>query len=337
MKKRAALIHTGGTFVMEKNLTGRLTPGHSAVSSIKNHLLPRYPDILVDQIELFNIDSSLFTPDYWILLADKIDELYRMYDGFIIIHGTDTLAYTAAALSFMLINLDKPVVITGSQLPLLERRSDAFLNLSSALEVIGDGALKEVSVAFNNKVYRGNRIKKRDVWDFHAFFSPNYPVLIKLGIGLDKKESLFLIPGASVFKTDTRICRDVLLISFYPGLDFSFYITLVKNSKVKGIVIEAYGSGNIPSDNRTLDNLFSEAAKHGIVVVVCSQSPVGKVNLELYEAAEKAGRYGLISGGDMTKEAALVKLMVALGRFQTREEVKDFMLHNIAGEKDKQG
>lgn len=334
--KQAAIIHTGGTFVMERNQTGRLTPGRSAVSSIANHLLPRYPDIHVDQFELFNVDSSLFTPDHWILLADKINELYQMYDGFIIIHGTDTLSYTAAALSFMLINLNKPVVITGSQLPFLERRSDAFLNLSSALEVIGDGALKEVSVAFNNKVYRGNRIKKRDVWDFHAFFSPNYPVLIKLGIGLEKKESLFLTPGDSIFRTDTRLCSDVLLISFYPGLDLSLYLHLVRNSRVKGIIIEAYGSGNIPSDNRALDDLFNEAAKLGVVVVVCSQSPVGKVNLELYEAAEKADRYGLISGGDMTKETALVKLMVTLGRFRTQDEIKAFMLKNIAGEKEGQ-
>ena len=331
--KRAAIIHTGGTFVMEKKPNGGLTPGHSAVGSIENHLLPRYPDINADQFELFNIDSSLITPEHWVLVAVKIKELYSRYDGFIIIHGTDTLAYTSAALSFMLMNLGKPVILTGSQLPFLDRRSDAFSNLSSALGVIGDGDLREVVVVFNNKVYRGNRVKKRDVWDFHAFYSPNFPVLIKLGISLDKKESIFLTPGDRKFEVDERICTQVLLVSIFPGLDFSSYLPLITRGRIKGIVIEAYGSGNLPSDNRGLDTLFQEAEQKGITIVVCSQSPMGGVNLELYEAAEKANRYGLISAGDMTKEAALVKLMIALGRYDKSDEVRNFLLCSIAGEK----
>lgn len=144
---------------METNYKGRLNPGYSAMSYIDTHVIPGYTDITIEQMQLFNIDSSLFTPRHWILLAEKIREIYDVYDGFIIIHGTDTLAFSASALSFMLMNLDKPVIFTGSQLPVFERRSDAFSNLTASLEVALNGELSEVVVVFNNKVYRGNRVK----------------------------------------------------------------------------------------------------------------------------------------------------------------------------------
>ncbi len=319
---------------METNYKGRINPGYSAMSYIDTHVIPGYTDITIEQMQLFNIDSSLFTPRHWILLAEKIREIYDVYDGFIIIHGTDTLAFSASALSFMLMNLDKPVIFTGSQLPVFERRSDAFSNLTASLEVALNGELSEVVVVFNNKVYRGNRVKKRDVWDFHAFYSPNSDILIRLGIELEKHKSLFLRRSGKRFNADTRICSSVLMIPFFPGLDFSFYHPLISGGRVKGILIEAYGSGNIPSDNPGLDELFRTSSEMGIPIVVCSQSPVGSVNLELYEAAEKASFYGLISAGDMTREASLVKLMIALGRYVSLEDIKEFMVSDIAGEKE---
>lgn len=331
--KKIAILHTGGTFVMEQNEKGRLSPGNSARAYIENHIIPGYREISIDQFQLFNIDSSLVTPSHWVLLAEKVKEIYEVYDGFIIIHGTDTLSYSAAALSFMLPGLGKPLLFTGSQLPVFEKRSDAFSNLTAALEIVLHGGLHEVAVVFNNKVYRGNRVKKRDVWDFQAFYSPNYGPLIRLGIDLEKHEDLFLPELRNNFYVDTRLSPDIIQIPFFPGLDFSFYNPVISGGRVRGVVIEAYGSGNIPSDNPGLDELFSHAAQSAIPVVVCSQSPVGGVNLELYEAAEKASFYGLISAGDMTSEASVVKLMIALGRFISLEEIKNFMTADIAGEK----
>lgn len=318
---------------MEKSRGGKLKPGNNAVFSIEDHITPRYPEAAIDQFQLFNIDSSLISPEHWVKLAEMIDELYGDYSGFIVIHGTDTLSYTAAAMSFMLKNLDKPVVLTGSQLPFFDRRSDAYSNLVSSLDVVIDGRIKEVVVVFNNKVYRGNRVKKRDVWDFHAFYSPNMEILAKLGIGIDIRRNSAAGRIAEEFSVDTRICMDVLSVSFFPGLDFSFYLPMISDNRIRGILIEAYGSGNIPSDNPGLDLLFMEASRNDIPIVVCSQSPVGRVDLELYEAAEKALFYGLISAGDMTKEAALVKLMAALGRYDDMSGIKSFMISDISGER----
>ncbi len=318
---------------MEHNAGGRLGPGDTARKYIARHIIPGYSEVAIDQFQLFNVDSSLFTPAHWILLAQRIESLYEIYDGFIIIHGTDTLAYSAAALSFMLEGLDKPVVCTGSQLPVFEKRSDAFSNLNASIEVVLHGGIHEVAVVFNNNVYRGNRIKKRDVWDFHAFYSPNYGLLLRLGIDLEKHESLYLPESPGNFHVDTRLCPDIMHIPFYPGIDFSFYNPALSEGRVRGVVIEAYGSGNIPSNNPGLDELFLHASRETIPVVICSQSPKGGVNLELYEAAEKASFYGLISAGDMTRETTLVKLMIALGRFTDSAHIKSFMAADIAGEK----
>ncbi len=331
--KKIAILHTGGTFVMVPNETGRLRPGNTAMEYIERTVIPGYRDVSVDQFQLFNIDSSLFTPSHWVSLSEKIKDIYEAYDGFIIIHGTDTLSYSAAALSFMLENLRKPVVFTGSQLPFIEKRSDAFSNLNASIEVVLHGGLHEVAVVFNNKVYRGNRVKKRDVWDFHAFYSPNYGLLIRMGIDLIKQEDLFLPESRTPFSIDTRICSDIISIPFFPGLDFSLYLSAITSGRVKGIVIQAYGSGNIPSDNRGLDKLFATASDKEIPMVLCSQSPAGRVNPELYDAAKQAEYYGLIGADDMTVEASVVKLMIALGRFGSLEEIKDFMKRNVSGEK----
>lgn len=331
--KKIAIIHTGGTFAMESNKEGLLKPGDYVFDYIKSSVYPLFEEE-IEQIQLFNIDSSLFRPSHWKMLAEKISEIYDLYDAFVIIHGTDTMSYTAAALSFFFENLDKPVILTGSQLPLKAKRSDALQNLVASIEVAKSSGLNEVCVVFNNSVFRGNRAKKRDAWDFDAFYSPNLPKLIKLGIGMEKKEHLFIHKPSGIFEINTKMNDKVVLIPFFPGLDFSLLFPVVKENKVKGIVIEAYGSGNIPSDNPGLEELFKEAAEKKIPIVVCSQSPMGKVNLHLYEVANKADYYGLISGADMTREATLVKLMVALGRFNDLKKISKFMSLNIAGEKE---
>ena len=330
---RIAILHTGGTFAMESNEQGKLRPGTYAFEYIEKSVYPLFDDE-IEQFQLCNIDSSLFRPSHWKLIADKIAEMYDSFDGFVVVHGTDTMAYTAAALSFFFENLDKPVVLTGSQIPLKDKRSDALQNLVAAIEVALRGNLNEVVVVFHNAVFRGNRVKKRDAWDFDAFYSPNHPKLIKLGIDMGRLDRLFLPKPTGIFALNTALDERVLLVPFFPGFDFSMLLPVIRDEKVKGIVLEAYGSGNIPSDNPGLEELFAEASGHAFPIVVCSQSPAGKVNLHLYEAATKAEFYGLISAADMTREATLVKLMVALGRFGSDlKKIKKFITRSIAGEK----
>jgi len=332
-KKRILIVHTGGTFVMESNEQGQLKPGDYAFDYI-DHTIHALFDAEIVQTRLLNIDSSLFRPIHWVEIAEHINKQYDNFDGFVIIHGTDTMAYTASALSFMLKNLDKPVVMTGSQLPLKNRRSDALMNLVDSIEVALFSELNEVVVLFNHTVFRGNRVKKKDSWDFDAFYSPNYNSIIKLGIGMEKKPHRYLPKKPGVFEIDARLVEEVIIIPFFPGIDFSTFSIMVRKKKVKGIVIEAYGSGNIPSDNPGLEELFKDAAENSVPIAVCSQSPIGKVNLGLYEVASKAEYYGLISAVDMTREATLVKLMIALGRYQSIDKVKKFMMESISGEKE---
>lgn len=330
---KIAILHTGGTFAMESNEQGKLRPGTYAFDYIEKSVYPLFEDH-IEQFQLFNIDSSQFRPAHWKLIAEKIAGMYENYDGFVVVHGTDTMAYTAAALSFFFDNLDKPVVLTGSQIPLKDKRSDALQNLVAAIEVALRGNLSEVVVVFHTAAFRGNRVKKRDAWDFDAFYSPNHPKLIKLGIGLERLERLYLPKPTGIFSVNTALEERVMLVPFFPGFDFSMLLPIVRDEKVKGLVLEAYGSGNIPSDNPGLEELFKEASAHAFPIVVCSQSPAGKVNLHLYEAATKAEFYGLVSAADMTREATLVKLMVAIGRFGSDlKKVKKFMMRSIAGEK----
>ncbi len=332
-KKSVLIIHTGGTFAMESNEDGFLKPGDYAFDYIEK-TIPSFFDAKIIQTKLMNIDSSLFRPSHWIKISEHIYEHYDEFDGFVVIHGTDTMAYTASALSLMLKNLGKPIVMTGSQLPLINRRSDAFINLIESIEVALNSKLNEVALLFNHTVFRGNRVKKKDAWDFDAFYSPNYNPLIKLGIGMDKKAHRYLSKKPGVFEIDTRLDENVVIIPFFPGIDFSTFSIMVRNKKVKGIVIEAYGSGNIPSDNPGLEELFKDAAENQVPIAVCSQSPIGKVNLKLYDVANKADFYGLISAMDMTREATLVKLMIAIGRYRSIKKIKHFMVESIAGEKE---
>ncbi len=334
--KKIAIIHTGGTFVMESNDDGFLTPGNYAFGYIERTVAPLFTNIEICQIPLFNIDSSLFKPFHWIKIAEKIEEIYNDFDAFLIIHGTDTMAYTASALSFFLKNLGKPVILTGSQMPLKAMRSDAMSNLITSLEVARSSVLNEVVIAFNNTVFRGNRSKKKNSWDFNAFYSPNFPPLIKLGIDLEENTSLYLPKADKTIEIATKIDEKVIIIPFFPGLDFSIILPMVREKKVHGIIVEAYGSGNIPSDNPGLLELFEEAADKHIPIVVVSQSPDGKVNLGLYEVASKAAYFGLISAKDMTREAALVKLMTALGRYSKMDEITNYMKRNCAGEKEEE-
>jgi L-asparaginase len=278
----------------------------------------------------FRIDSSSITPEHWQKLAEIVaDELPRV-DGVVISHGTDTLAYTAAALSFMLPGLRKPVVLTGAMRPLSSIRNDASSNLVDAVEVATRG-LPEVVICFGGLVLRGNRARKRSLSDYRAFESPNCASLGEVGASLRLYPERFWSPEGRL-RLITDLDPRVAHLRLSPGVTGSTLKGL-EASEVAGIVLEAFGAGNMPLADGTLVPELHLLREHGLTVVVVSGCEQGAVDLGLYAGGRAARDAGCISGGDMTGEAAVVKLMVALGRFSDPKQVRRFMLRSIAGER----
>ena len=327
--KRLLFIHTGGTLGMTGRRPDALKPG-SFFRTVKE----KVPELLTMarlELELFcNLDSSEMQPELWTGLATLLHQKLPHFDGAVITHGTDTLAYTASALSFLLPKLSKPVVLTGAQRPLGEVRSDARLNLIDAVTSALQGP-KEVTVCFDSHLYRGNRIRKVSVAEYDAFESPNFPVLGVLGVetrfqpGLSRR-------GPSVLKA--QLDPRIFLLKIFPGLDPALPMALLP--KVRGLVLEAHGAGNFPFSEplgRSLLPLFKEAKRRGVPVVVVSQAHRNGVDLKLYESGSAALAQGAISGGDMTPSAAIVKLMHALATQHGPRAVKAYIEREIAGER----
>jgi len=328
-KPRICVIHTGGTFGMS-GLPGPLQPDSYSLN-LSNHI-PEIDDIAdTTVISPFNIDSSQMEPDKWGIIVDVIKDNYDEHNGFVIIHGTDTMSYTAAALSFMLENLGKPVILTGSQLPLAEPRTDARLNLLNSI-LLASQPIPEVSVCFNTYLYRGNRIKKRDIWSYDAFYSPNMEPLAKLGLNV--RLSKTILTRDSILTINPAIDPRVWVIRVVPGFHPT-QLDLMIHENIKGLILEAFGAGNLPVSLSQMHGFLKEATENDIPVVIVSQSPYGTVNLELYEAGRKASTAGVIPGGDMTVECATIKLMIALGRFDNLTDIRNYMLANVAGERSK--
>ena len=302
------LLHTGGTLGMAGGRPAALRP-----SAFFKTLKSRVPELfrLADiELELFcNLDSSEMQPELWTRMAEHLHRRVGDFDGVVVTHGTDTLAYTASALSFMLRGLDRPVVLTGSQRPLNEIRSDARLNLIDAVSAALHGP-PEVSICFDSHLFRGNRARKVKIAEYDAFESPNFPVLGTLGVAANFERGLTPRgPRKLLERLDSR----VFLLKIFPGLDPALPRALLPH--VGGLVLEAYGAGNMPMDaklGRSLQPLFREARERGIPVVVVSQARRNGVDLTLYESGALALAEGAISGGDMTPSAALVKLMQGL-------------------------
>ncbi len=282
------------------------------------------------EFELFsNLDSCEMQPELWTRLATLLHERLDDFDGAVITHGTDTLSDTASALSFMLKNLDKPVVLTGAQRPLGEVRSDARLNLIDAVTAALHGP-KEVTVCFDSHLFRGNRVRKVSIAEYDAFDSPNFPVLGVLGVearfqpGLARKGRRMLWP---------KVVPEVFLLRIFPGLDPALVLPMLPH--LKGLVVEAYGAGNFPVSKalgRSLEPVFSEAQRLKIPVVVVSQAHRNGVDLSLYESGSLARSYGAISGGDLTMSAAVVKLMHGLAHVAPRG-LRAYLERSVAGER----
>ncbi len=337
--KKILLIYTGGTIGMVKDpSTGLLRPLDFS------HLLKQIPELnqfdLIIDTRTFDpvIDSSEVQPALWQKLATVIEEEYPHYDGFVVLHGTDTMAFTASALSFMLRGLSKPVILTGSQLPIGTLRTDGKENLISSLEIAAaagdDGAptVPEVSVYFEYKLFRGNRTTKYSAETFNAFQSPNYPLLAETGVHIrynpaairqyNPLEKLEVRPHL-----DTRI----LFLKVFPGLEDTFVGMICDQPELKGIILETYGSGNAPTRPAFLNHLARFIDRGGIILNI-SQCSAGTVDMEQYETGKKLQETGVTGGKDLTKEAALTKMMQTLALDVPVEEKKIILETPICGE-----
>jgi L-asparaginase len=325
---KVLLLHTGGTLGMAGGRPSALRP-----SAFFRTLKARVPELfeLADiELELFsNLDSSEMQPELWSGMAAHLHRRLPHFDGAVVTHGTDTLAYTASALSFMLRGLPKPVVLTGSQRPLGEIRTDARLNLIDSVLSALNGP-KEVTICFDSHLYRGNRTRKVKVAEYDAFESPNFPVLGTLGVDATFEPGL---RPRGPFRLFERLEPRVFLLKVFPGLDPALPLALLPH--VCGLVVEAYGAGNFPIEpslGRSLSPLFTQARERGIPVVVVSQAYRNGVDLTLYESGAAALAQGAISGGDLTPSAAVVKLMQSLAYHTAPEAVRRYIQTPIAGE-----
>ncbi|MCX7761313.1 MAG: asparaginase [Candidatus Kryptonium sp.] len=330
LMKRILLIHTGGTFGMG------FKGGTLAPSSFIQRIVEFVPEIRkIAEIEsriVANIDSSNIGIEHWIKIADVIVENYESFDGFVITHGTDTMVYTASALSFMLGGLSKPVILTGSQRPLSEIRTDARNNLINAVE-LATYQIPEVCIFFNNKLFRGNRTKKLNIWGFDAFDSPNYPPLAEVGVGIEINEENFLKRDEKSLVVSKNFSDRVFCIKIFPGLRVDYLMSLLELD-VQGFVIEAFGSGNLPNiEERSLIPFVKNAIEMGKVVAISTQAVYGKVDLSLYQCGKDALDAGALSCKDMTTESAIVKLMFLFGKYGNDvEKVIEKFYEPIAGE-----
>jgi len=328
--KKILLIHTGGTFGMA------FKDGTLAPSAFINGIIEFVPEVKkIAEIESFivaNIDSSNIGIEHWIKIADVISRNYEDFDGFVITHGTDTMTYTASALSFMLEGLSKPVILTGSQRPLSEIRTDARNNLINAVE-LATYPIPEVCIFFNNKLFRGNRAKKFDVWGFDAFTSPNYPILAEVGVDITIYPENFLKSRNGRLEVSKEFSNKVFCLKVFPSMKVDYLMKLLELD-LKAFVLEAFGSGNLPNiEERSLIPFVREAVEGGKIVAISTQAVYGKVDLSLYQCGKDALEAGALSCKDMTTETALVKLMFLLGKFgEYIDKVKEFFYVPIAGE-----
>jgi L-asparaginase len=332
--KRILIIYTGGTIgMMQDHRTHAWKPLDFKSIMV---LIPelKYLDCKIDFYSSRKpIDSSNVQPSFWIELAGIIQKKYDHYDGFVILHGTDTMSYTASALSFMFDHLSKPVILTGSQLPLGVIRTDAKRNLITTVEIASSKTIvPEVCIYFNNQLFRGNRAEKFKSNKFDAFQSPNYPLLAEAGTEIKYNEK-----GVRKNRKNQKLTvhfslnKDVGLIRIYPGLTKEILEAALSAKNLKAIVLETYGSGNAPTDTWFISTL-KEAIDRGILVFNVSQCSGGIVEQGKYETSLRLKKIGVISGRDITREAALTKLMFLLGQGLKKSAIVKLLQQDLRGE-----
>ena len=337
MKTSILIIYTGGTIGMVKDpVSGSLKPFDF------DHILKQVPELNDFGFELTSIafdpliDSSNLNPEVWVKISNLIKDNYDKYEGFVVLHGTDTMAYSASALSFMLENLDKPVVFTGSQLPIGMLRTDGKENLITAIEIAadyknGNAIVPEVCVLFENKLFRGNRTTKHNAEYFNAFYSYNYPDLAKVGINIHYNHTVIRNITDGMFSINTNLDTNIAILKMFPGINKKTVDAILNIEGLRAVVIETYGAGNAPTDIWFV-NSIKDAINRGVIVYNVTQCPSGSVDMGLYETSVELLKIGVVSGHDITTEAAITKLMFLLGQKLDSDKIKFFLNKSIKGE-----
>lgn len=340
MNRSILLIYTGGTIGMKQDpVTSALKPFNF------NQILEEVPELkkfgcTIDTMSFDPlIDSSDVQPGFWVKLASLIQENYSGYDGFVVLHGTDTMSFTASALSFMFENLAKPVVLTGSQLPIGMLRTDGKENLISSIEIAsaadaqGHPMVPEVCVYFESQLYRGNRTTKYNAENFRAFRSANCPVLADVGIHIKYNTSLIRYPENwdEPLRVSKNLDTNVAVLKIFPGIQPQVMDAILDMEGLRGVVLETFGSGNAPTAEWFVERI-KDAVHKGVVVLNVTQCHAGKVDMDAYATGVALKREGVISGFDSTTEAAIAKMFFALGQTSDIKEVKAILEQNLRGE-----
>jgi L-asparaginase len=334
-RSKVMLIYTGGTFGMTNNAAGVLVPFD--FSLILEHL-PTLRSLALDLTVIsfeHPIDSSNVDPGHWQTLAQIIYDHYETQEGFVVLHGTDTMAFTASALSFMLVGLAKPVIFTGAQLPITEPRSDARENLITSLEIAaaklnGKPRVPEVCIYFDYALLRGNRSRKVESQHFDAFESENYPPLAKAGVSIDYNDAAIAHPVPDKLSIRGHFEKNVTVLKLFPGIPPEVIRSAIKTPGLKALILETYGSGNAPSDHWFIE-LLQLATQQGLLILNVSQCPGGTVQQGKYETSKQLKDHGVISGEDMTFEAGITKLMLCIGTYGV-ENSRKMIQYPLAGE-----
>ncbi len=334
------MIYTGGTIGMKQN------PDSSALSPFDfSQILEEVPELKkfgysIDSISFDPpMDSSDIDPEFWKSLAGIIYENYDKYSGFVVLHGTDTMSYTASALSFMFDNLEKPIVFTGSQLPIGMLRTDGKENMISAIEIAaamdenGHALVPEVCIYFQNELYRGNRTTKYNAENFHAFMSPNYSLLAETGVHV--KYNLHMVNRPNVWgkklTLNTNLDTNVVILKIFPGISRNTVESVLSIEGIKAIILETYGSGNAPTKEWFI-KAIADAIKRGVTIFNVTQCQAGQVDMAAYSTGIMLKESGVISGNDITTEAALAKLFFLLGQRFDLLEFNTLLQKNLRGE-----